>query len=52
MCREIRHNRGFRGSGYTALLDTTALHTRVAIKALGLVMSPLERPATKVKSPA
>jgi integrase/recombinase XerD len=33
-------------------LDTTALYTRVAIKALGEVTSPLERLAPKVKPPA
>jgi len=33
-------------------LDTTALYTRVAIKALGEVTSPLERLVTKVTPPA
>ena len=33
-------------------LDTTALNTRVAIKALGEVTSPLERLVTKVTPPA
>jgi integrase/recombinase XerD len=33
-------------------LDTTALSTRVAIKALGEVTSPLERLVTKVTPPA
>jgi integrase/recombinase XerD len=33
-------------------LDTTALDTRVAIKALGEVTSPLERLVTKVRPPA
>jgi integrase/recombinase XerD len=33
-------------------LDTTALYTRVAIKALGEVTSPLERLVTKVRPPA
>jgi len=33
-------------------LDTTALYTRVAIKALGEVTSPLEHLATTVKPPA
>ena len=33
-------------------LDTTALYTRVAVKALGEVTSPLERLATRVTPPA
>jgi integrase/recombinase XerD len=33
-------------------LDTTALYTRVAIKALGEVTSPLERLVTKLTPPA
>ena len=33
-------------------LDTTALYTRVALKALGEVTSPLERLVTKVTPPA
>jgi len=33
-------------------LDTTALYTHVAIKALGEVTSPLERLATTVPPPA
>ena len=33
-------------------LDTTALYTRVALKALGKITSPLEQLVTTVKSPA
>jgi site-specific recombinase XerD len=33
-------------------LDTTALYTRVALKALGEVTSPLEHLAKEVKPPA
>jgi hypothetical protein len=33
-------------------LDITALHTRVAIKAIGEVTSPLDLLLTEVRSPA